>query len=93
MARVAELPTIDEDDLGREDNGEHEDGDGDIAEQVICGLVRQLADAGPAAVQLLRKLTQSLEDMGDATMAKDHGGLEEAACAAHEALAKLTDGD
>jgi hypothetical protein len=78
----------DEDNLQIEGHGD-EDGDGDIAEQVICGLVRSLADAGPAAVHLLGKLIGSLEEMSEATMKRDHAGLEEAACDAHEVLNKL----
>jgi hypothetical protein len=79
----------DEDSLVREDHGEQEDGG--IAEEVIVSLVRTLSDAGPAGVHLLNKLIGSLEDMGDAVMAKDHAGLEDAADDAHEVLAKLLD--
>jgi hypothetical protein len=69
-----------------EDNLDHEapskDGDGDIAGEVVTGLVRSLYDAGPAGVFLLRKFTFSLDKVGDAVMAKDHAAVEEAGDAA-----------
>jgi hypothetical protein len=63
--------------------------DENIAEAVIMSIVHSLADSGPAGVHLLRKLTSALEDMADATMAKDHAGLEDAAADAHQVLSKL----
>jgi hypothetical protein len=82
MARRVEHEP-DEDDLDRED--------GDIAETVVMSLVRCLADSGPAGVHLLRKLIDSLDDMADAVMERDHAGLEDAAADAHEVLAKLVE--
>jgi hypothetical protein len=48
-----------------------------------------LVHVGPPAVYQLRKLTESFEEMCEATMAKGHGGLEDAAEDACEALEKL----
>jgi hypothetical protein len=73
----------DEDSLGREGD------EGDLAETVVMALVRCLADSGPAGVHLLRKFTQALEEMADATMERNHGALEDAASDAHEVLSKL----
>jgi hypothetical protein len=86
MPKPSPLPVIgfDEDSLEREDEGE-----GDLAEVVVMSLVRSLSDAGPAAVHLLSKLIGSLDEMAEATMAKDHAGLEDAASDAHEVLSKL----
>jgi hypothetical protein len=85
LSAMANHAAHDEDSLGREDEGEG----GDIAEHVVMALVRCLADAGPAGVHLLRKFTQALEEMADATLERNHGALEDAASDAHEVLAKL----
>jgi hypothetical protein len=84
-------PQPDEDHLDRDHGDERpEDGDdGDLAEAVIISLVRCLHDAGPAAVKLLRQLARRFDEMCEATMERDHAGLEAAACDAHETLAKL----
>jgi hypothetical protein len=82
---MREAGSDDEDSLDRESPGQ----DGDIAGLVVTHLVRNLYDAGPAGVFLLRKFISSLNEVGDAVMAKDHAGAEEAGDAATQALGQL----
>jgi hypothetical protein len=79
-----EVRNVDEDSLDREGQG-----GGDPAEAVVAAIAECLVHVGPPAVGLLRKLTDSFEDMCEATMAKDHAGLEDAGDAAVETLSKL----
>jgi hypothetical protein len=82
---ASEGGAVDEDNLNREDE------EGGLAEEVIKGLVRTLCDSGPAGVRLLHELCDIFQDMGEATMRKDHESLVEAADEAHETLSKLID--
>jgi hypothetical protein len=79
----------DEDELNREGSGEEGEGEGDPAGAAISAIAEQLIHKGPAAVHLLRKFTQALEQMGDACMAKDHARLEEAGDEATQVLGRL----
>jgi hypothetical protein len=81
--RVVRESGSDEDSLDREDE------EGGLAEEVIKGLVRSLADSGPAGVRLLHELCEIFQDMGEATMRKDQESLVEAADDAHQTLSKL----
>jgi hypothetical protein len=86
MPHGEEEPGQDEDTLNREQG---DDGDGDIAEQAIMGIVECLHQRGPGAVARIRQYAQALEGMCDAYMERDHAGLEDAAADAHQALSKL----
>jgi hypothetical protein len=81
-----EGPGQDEDNLDREQGG---DGDGDIAEQAIMGIVECLNDRGPGAVARIRQYARGLEAMADAYMERDDQALEDAAADAYQALSKL----
>ena len=76
----------DEDTLNREG----EDGsDNDLAAQIMVSIVHRLHRGGPSGVRDLRAFTQALEELADASMAKDAHGFEDAAgdaCNALEAL-------
>src|SRR5262245_64168701 len=59
----------DEDNLRRKDHGDDgrsQDGDGDIVEQGIMGVIECLHDSGPGAVWQVRLYAQALEAMADA---------------------------
>ena len=85
----------DEDNLQREDHSDDErsqDGDGDIVEQGIMGILQCLHDRGPGAVRQVRLYAQALEAMADAHMSRDDQALEEAAADAYRALHQLVRG-
>jgi hypothetical protein len=75
----------DEDSLNRE----QDDGEGDIAEQIVMHLVECLSERGPGAVARVRQFAQALEAMADACMERDHAGLEDAAADTHKQLSKI----
>ena len=85
----------DEDNLQREDHGDDErsqDGDGDIVEQGIMGILQCLHERGPGAARQVRLYAQALEAMADAHMSRDDQALEEAAADAYRALHQLVRG-
>jgi hypothetical protein len=77
----------DEDSLDREQAGDGDDGgEGDLATEAICSIVRNLHEGGPSAVRDLRRFTSALDAVCEAYMARDHHGLEEAASEAVDVL-------
>src|SRR5262245_40432118 len=85
----------DEDNLRRENHSDDErsqDGDGDIVEQGIMGIIECLHERGPGAVRQVKLYAQALEAMADAHMSRDDQALEEAASDAYRALHKLVRG-
>src|SRR5262245_29368819 len=79
----------DEDSLDREQDN---DGDGDIVEQGIMGILQCLHERGPGAVRQVKLYAKALEAMADAHMSRDDQALEEAASDAYRALHKLVRG-
>jgi len=85
----------DEDNLQREDHSDDEraqDGNGDIVEQGIMGILECLHERGPGAVRQVKLYARALEAMADAHMNRDDQALEEAASDAYRALHKLVRG-
>src|SRR5262249_34572443 len=84
----------DEDNLRREDGDDErsQNGDGDIVEQGIMGILQCLHERGPGAVRQVKLYAQALEAMADAHMSRDDHALEEAASDAYRALHKLVRG-
>jgi len=85
--RGGEFGNGDEDNLNRE--GHHKDGDGDLAGEVICAIIRSLVKGGPSAVRRCRAFCASLEAMCESSMDKDRYGHESAANEAVENLDAL----
>src|SRR5262245_14494993 len=81
----------DEDNLRREDSDDErsQDGDGDIVEQGIMGILQCLHERGPGAVRQVKLYAQALEAMADAHMSRDEQALQDAASDAYRALHKL----
>jgi hypothetical protein len=77
----------DEDGLDHEHAG---NGEKNVVEDGLMTIVADLLHKGAPAIRRLRLVARAFEDMAQAALAKDHRGLEEAVCAAHEALSDLT---
>src|SRR5262245_45599232 len=76
----------DEDHLSRENEN---DDNGDDDPTAVLGFIQAMREQGPAGVKLIRAFANALLDMGYCFMEKDDAGVEDAACAAHEALSRL----
>jgi hypothetical protein len=76
----------DEDSLSREQDG---GGANDIATETIVSILRRLHRGGPSAIRDLRAFTAALNAMCEASMARDHKGLEESANDAGDALESM----
>ena len=90
MAREDNAPA-DEDHLNHEDrdNEQSADGDGDIVEQAITGIVDCLNARGPGAVARIRQYAQALQGMADAFVDRDDAAFTDAAGDAYRALRHL----
>jgi streptomycin 6-kinase len=74
----------DEDNLSREHGG-----DDNVATELIISILRRLHRGGPSAIRDLRAFTAALNAMCEASMARDHRGLEESANDAGDALESM----
>jgi hypothetical protein len=72
-------------DINREQDN---DGDDDIAQQAIIGIVDCL-HKGPSGIRDVRLLAEALSAMADAVTSHDNKQLEDAACDAHEVLSGM----
>jgi streptomycin 6-kinase len=79
----------DEDSLNREQDGDSGGDDNDIATEIILSILRRLHRGGPSAIRDLRAFTAALDAMCEASMARDHKGLEDAANDAGDALESM----